>query len=100
MAELAPLAGRACAAQAGGQTLALFQLFLPDGAGRTHRPGRGAGTAAADRPKPGPGRLGGAPAPHTHGVAHGLLAGDGPAQRTAAWSADVLRWSTGSRGPR
>ena len=69
MADVAALVRRAGPRQAATQALAVLQLQLPDGAGGAHRPGRGAGAAAAGGRKPGQRRPGGAAARLRHGFA-------------------------------
>ncbi len=59
-----------------------FNVRLPDGAGRAHRPGRDAGAQLADRRKPGQRRPGGGAAAAPHGFADGRPA-DRRAQRNA-----------------
>jgi LysR family glycine cleavage system transcriptional activator len=68
-------------AQAGAQALAVFQLRLPDGAGRPDRPGRGVGTAAPGGREHGQRRSGGSVAGFAHGLTDGLLAHRRPTQR-------------------
>ncbi len=79
------------------QALALLQLRLPDGAGRPHRPGRGAGAQLADRREPGQRRPGRGAAAAPHGFADGLLADHRPAQRAAAGDQGLLRLAAGAR---